>query len=74
MIPLGTPYDSIIEWVRSVGPSGEDVVLMYYKGRCDNADEGMIGYDVKVRPVNLGDGPYTCTVGGGDVRPHLDCK
>ena len=72
MIPHDTQYDSIIEWVRGVSPSGEDVVLMRYKGRCNRADEGEIGYDVKVRPVSLGDGPYTCTVGGEAVRPHLE--
>ena len=68
MIPARLPIDTQIEWVRGVGPSGEDIVPMYYKGRCDRSDEGVIGFDVRVRPVHLGPGDYTCTVGGDAVR------
>jgi hypothetical protein len=32
--------DDVIYWVRSSGASGKDRVPMYYKGRCDRADEG----------------------------------
>jgi hypothetical protein len=31
----------------------------YYLGRCTRRDEGEVGYDVKLRPVRLGKGPYT---------------
>lgn len=54
---------TIIYWVRSDGPSGKDRVPMFYKGtwQRDCAD-GLAG-DIRVRPVSLGDGAFTCTVG-----------
>ena len=58
----------VIYWVRSVGPDGKDRVPMYYKGRCDRSDEGQRGYDIKARPVSLGEGPYTATYGGSDFE------
>jgi hypothetical protein len=60
--------DDVIYWVRSSGASGKDRVPMYYKGRCDRADEGQRGYDIKGRPVSLGEGEYTATYGGGDFE------
>jgi hypothetical protein len=60
--------NQIIYWVRSVGPDGTDRVPMYYKGRCDRADEGQVGFDVKCRPVSLGPGEYTVTVGGDAIE------
>lgn len=60
--------DDIIYWIRSDGPEGEDLVEMYYKGRCTNPAEGRVGHDVKCRPVALGPGEYTGVVGGSDVR------
>lgn len=56
--------NTVIYWVRSIGPAGKDRVAMYYRGRCNRADEGEIGYDIKARPVRLGEGAYTATYGG----------
>jgi hypothetical protein len=41
---------------------------MYYKGRCDRADEGRVGRDIKARPVRLGPGEYTATYGALDFK------
>lgn len=58
--------NQIIYWVRSVYAGGEkDLVPVYYKERCYRADEGEVGYDIKARPVSLGEGDYTATYGGG---------
>lgn len=64
MIKLNT----VIYWVRSVGPGGKDRVPMYYRGRCSRADEGAIGHDIKARPTRLGKGAYTAVYGGGDFE------
>lgn len=56
--------DAVIFWVRGSGPDGKDRVPMFYKGRCDRADEGQRGFDIKARPVHLGPGDYTATYGG----------
>lgn len=60
--------DTVCYWIRSIGPDGVDRIPMYYKGYCNRADEGRVGFDIRVRPVSLGPGPYTCTVGGDDVE------
>ena len=58
----------VFKWVRGIGPNGKDIVEMYYCGRCDRAYEGRVGFDVKGRPVFLGEGEYTVTVGGHDCE------
>ncbi len=58
----------VIYWVRGTGPDGKDRVPMFFKGACDRADEGAVGYDIKGRPVSLGKGEYTATYGGGDFE------
>lgn len=60
--------NTVIYWVRSIGPTGKDRVAMYYRGRCSRSDEGEIGYDIKARPVRLGKGAYTAVYGGGDFE------
>lgn len=63
--------DTVIYWVRSIGPNGKDRVPMLYKGRWtrDCAD-GARG-DVKARPVSLGPGEFTATY-GPDAFEHED--
>lgn len=58
----------IIYWIRSQGPSGKDRVPMYFKGLCNRADEGRVRFDIKARPVSLGEGEYTGTYGGSDFE------
>ena len=60
--------NDVVYWVRSSGLGGKDRVPMYYKGRCDRSDEGQRGYDIKGRPVSLGEGDYTATYGGSDFE------
>lgn len=60
--------NTVIYWVRSIGPEGKDRVPMYYRGMCNKASEGAIGEDVKARPVRLGKGAYTAVYGGGDFE------
>lgn len=68
-LTAGLPIDTVIEWVRGVGPGPvEDIIPVCYKGQCDRADEGLVGFDVRVRPVHLGPGEHTCTVSGDAVR------
>lgn len=55
-------FGDVIGWDR-----GDKVIPMYYKGQCNRPDEGIMGFDVRCRPVELGEGPYTVTVGGHDV-------
>jgi hypothetical protein len=53
--------DTIIYWVRSVGPGGKDRVPVYFKGRwAHTCADGQRG-DVKARPVKLGVGQFTAT-------------
>lgn len=52
---------AIINWIRSEGPTGKDIVPMYYKGRWNrDCADGMCG-DIKARPVSLGPGKFTAT-------------
>lgn len=60
--------DTIIYWVRSIGPDGEDRVPMFYKGRWDrDCADGLRG-DVKARPVELGPGSFTATYNADDFE------
>lgn len=65
MLPLNT----VIYWVRSVGPQGKERVPMYFLGQLRrNTDEGNV-CDVKARPVALGKtGNYTAVYGAGDFE------
>lgn len=56
-------------WVRSVGMGTKDTVEVFTKGRTRRADEGIVGHDVRVRPVRLGPGPYTMVVAPDDLEP-----
>ncbi len=57
-----------IYWVRSQGMGVKDRVPMIYKGRCNRRDEGEVGFDIKARPVSLGEGEYVGTYGGSDFE------
>ena len=41
---------------------------MYVLGTCRRVDEGIVGHDLRVRPLRLGKGPYTMVVSPDDVR------
>jgi len=59
----------VIYWVRSIGPGDvKDRVPMRYKGLCDRADEGLVGFDIKARSVEMGPGEYVATCGGSDFE------
>jgi len=62
-------YPYIAYWVRSRGPGGErDSVPIYVLGTTTRADEGIVGHDLRVRPLRLGKGPYTVVVSPDDVE------
>lgn len=57
-------------WVRSRGGprSSWDIVPIYVLGTTTRADEGLVGHDLRVRPLRLGKGPYTMVVSPDDVE------
>jgi len=51
------------------GPRSEwDIVPVYVLGTTTRADEGIVGHDLRVRPLRLGKGPYTTVVSPDDVE------
>ncbi len=62
--------ERIAYWVRSRGGprSSWDIVPVYVLGTTTRADEGLIGHDLRVRPLRLGKGPYTAVVSPDDVE------
>ena len=62
-------YPYIAYWVRSRGPgSKRDSVPIYVLGTTTRADEGIVGHDLRVRPLRLGKGSYTTVVSPDDVE------
>ena len=56
-------YPYIAYWIRSRGPGSQrDSVPIYVLGTTTRADEGIVGYDLRVRPLRLGKGSYTTVV------------
>lgn len=61
------PY--IAYWIRSRGPGSQrDSVPIYVLGTTTRADEGIVGHDLRVRPLRLGKGSYTMVVSPDDVE------
>jgi hypothetical protein len=62
------PY--VAYWIRSRGGprSSWDVEPIYVLGTTTRADEGLVGHDLRVRPLRLGKGPYTVVVAPDDVE------
>jgi hypothetical protein len=62
-------YPYIAYWIRSRRPGNErDSVPIYVLGTTTRADEGIVGYDLRVRPLRLGKGTYTSVVSPDDVE------
>jgi hypothetical protein len=61
-------YPYIAYWIRSRGLGGKDSVPVYVLGTCRRADEGLVGYDLRIRPLRLGKGTYTSVVSPDDVE------
>jgi hypothetical protein len=59
---------TIAYWIRSRDAGGKVVEPVYVYGTCRRADEGMVGYDLRVRPLRLGKGPYTMVVSPDDIE------
>jgi hypothetical protein len=66
----GKKYPYIAYWVRTRGGprSSWDVVPVYVLGTTTRADEGIVGYDLRVRPLRLGKGTYTTVISPDDVE------
>ena len=60
------PY--IAYWVHSRGLGGRKSEPVYVFGPTTRSDEGIVGYDLRVRPVRLGKGSYTMVVAPDDVE------
>ena len=60
----------IAYWIRSRGGprSSWDIVPVYVFGTTTRADEGIVGHDLRVRPLRLGKGSYTTVVSPDDVE------
>lgn len=61
-------YPYIAYWIRSRGVGGRDSVPVYVLGTCRRADEGIVGDDLRIRPLRLGKGTYTAVVAADDVE------
>lgn len=57
-------------WIRSRGGprSSWDIVPVYVLGTTTREDEGIVGHDLRVRPLRLGKGAYTMVVSPDDVE------
>lgn len=58
----------IAYWVHTRGRGGRESEPVYVLGTCRRADEGIVGHDLRVRPLRLGKGPYTMVVAPDDVE------
>ena len=61
-------YPYIAYWIRSRGLGGRDAVPIYVLGTTTRADEGIVGHDLRARPLRLGKGSYTVVVSPDDVE------
>jgi hypothetical protein len=62
-------YPYIAYWIRSRGPGSQrDSVPIYVLGTTSRTDEGIVGHDLRVRPLRLGKGSYTMVVSPDDVE------
>jgi hypothetical protein len=63
-------YPYIAYWVRTRGGSRSswDILPIYVLGTTTRADEGIVGHDLRVRPLHLGKGPYTVVISPDDVE------
>jgi hypothetical protein len=55
-------------WVQSISGRVKELVPVYVLGVTDRADEGMVGVDLRVRPVRMGEGEYEMVVNPDDVE------
>jgi len=63
-------YPYVAYWVRSRGGprSAWDIVPIYVLGTTTRADEGIVGHDLRARPLRLGKGTYTMVISPDDVE------
>lgn len=58
----------IMYFVQSRGVGGKVTVPVYVYGPTRRSDEGIPGYDMRVRPLRLGQGTYTMVVSPDDLE------
>jgi Family of unknown function (DUF6496) len=61
-------YPYIAYWVHTRGFGGRESEPIYVLGTTTRPDEGIVGHDLRVRPLRLGKGPYTLVVSPDDVE------
>lgn len=56
-------------YTKGLWDRGDVKIPVFIYGKCTRRDEGIVGHDVKIRPVSIGnpDEGYTAVVGGLDV-------
>lgn len=61
-------YPYIAYWVHTRGHGGRESEAIYVLGTTTRADEGLIGHDLRARPLRLGKGTYTMVISPDDVE------
>jgi len=61
-------YPYIAYWIHTRGRGGRESEPVYVIGTTTRADEGLVGHDLRVRPLRLGKGAYTMVVASDDVE------
>lgn len=61
-------YPYVAYWVHSRGLGGRQSEPVYVLGTTTRPDEGIVGHDLRVRPLRLGKGSYTTVVSPDDVE------
>ena len=62
-------YPYIAYWIHTYSSrTGREFEPVYVLGTTDRPDEGIVGYDLRARPVRLGEGKYTLIISPKDVR------
>lgn len=49
----------IMNFIQSWSSEGKELEPVFTYGATDIADEGIVGHDIRCRPVRLGKGEYT---------------
>ena len=62
-------YPYVAYWIHTYSSRhGREFEPVYVLGTVDRPEEGIVGYDLRARPVRLGEGAYTMVISPEDVR------
>lgn len=64
----------IMNFIQSIGPGeSKEVMQVYVYGPTNRSDEGIVGHDMRCRPVRLGPGDYTFVCSPEQLEDAKDC-